>query len=497
MRLILQSILFVYISFSCLSCYKEEVLYTPIFDKTLEISPLLRLNNAPCGFDSQLSLLRVSIKNDTIYNYTPYISFQNYSQIYFNDTLLLQNNAYNNLGTITTSDSYNITIITNSTTKKLILTFTTLPIAIISTPNEIVDEPKTVAYISIYYPTTNKNFTSNIAIEYRGATSLHYPKKSYGFALTRSINTLDRYSAEIHGMRKNTDWILDAMYVDKSRLRNMVSFKLWNQIDSLKRGIQSQLVELFLNYSHQGIYCFNEKLNPESLSLTNKDALLYKGISWLNGGTTFKTNNPYPANYYSWDGWKQIYPDIKHSIKWEALYALKEVAVNYSDDDFKTHISSHINLKSVIDYYIFLNLLSAWDNAGKNTFLLRTHHAEPFSILPWDLDGSWGYYWDGTHIRHTDIINTNLLFNKLIRLNPENYTIKLKNRWLELRNTIITYDTIYALFEKEFQAILSSNCMEIENIKWELDIDINKERDFTYNWIQKRLLFLDNYFLNL
>ncbi|HPY82153.1 MAG TPA: hypothetical protein PLU45_02235, partial [Bacteroidales bacterium] len=61
----------------------------------------------------------------------------------------------------------------------------------------------------------------------------------------------------------------------------------------------------------------------------------------------------------------------------------------------------------------------------------------------------------------------------------------------------ITYDTIYALFEKEFQAILSSNCMEIENIKWELDIDINKERDFTYNWIQKRLLFLDNYFLNL
>ena len=70
MRLILQSILFVYISFSCLSCYKEEVLYTPIFDKTLEISPLLRLNNAPCGFDSQLSLLRVSIKNDTIYIFT-------------------------------------------------------------------------------------------------------------------------------------------------------------------------------------------------------------------------------------------------------------------------------------------------------------------------------------------------------------------------------------------------------------------------------------------
>src|SRR5690554_4666337 len=134
------------------SCYKEEVIYNPVFEKSLQPPPLLTLNNAPCGFDAELSLLRASIQADTIHNFTPFISFQNYSQIYFNDSLELKNNDFNNLGTITTSESYTITITTNSTTKNLTLQFTNLPIAIISTPNEIFDEPKTVAHLSLYMP---------------------------------------------------------------------------------------------------------------------------------------------------------------------------------------------------------------------------------------------------------------------------------------------------------------------------------------------------------
>ncbi|MFO7867723.1 MAG: CotH kinase family protein [Bacteroidales bacterium] len=479
------------------SCHKEEVIYNPVFEKSLQTAPLLTLNNAPCGFDAELSLLRASIQADTIHDFTPFISFQNYSQIYFNDSLELKNNDFNNLGTITTSESYTITITTNSTTKKLTLQFTNLPIAIISTPNKIYDEPKTVAHLSLYLPQNDECFTSDIGIEYRGATSLFYPKKSFGFALTHSINTSDRYSSEIGTMRKNEDWIFDAMYIDKSRVRNMVSFKLWNELDSLKRGIQSQLVEVFINHSHQGVYCFNEKLNPEFLGLTQKGALLYKGVSWLNGGTKFETNNPYPESSYRWDGWEQVYPDPEYTTQWEPLDTLKNIAVNYSDEDFITHIGSYINIDNVIDYYIFLNLISAWDNAGKNIFLTRSHSAEKFSFLPWDLDGTWGYFWDGKHITHTNIINTNQLFNKLIKLNPDNYKTKLKTRWFELRNSILTYEHIHDVFEKEFETVLSSNCIKIENKKWDLDVNIKEERAFTYSWIKRRLRFLDQYYSNL
>ena len=57
----------------------------------------------------------------------------------------------------------------------------------------------------------------------RGRTSLSFLKKSYKVELNNSYSLL--------GMGKDDDWILDALYTDSSKVRNKLSYDLWNLIN--------------------------------------------------------------------------------------------------------------------------------------------------------------------------------------------------------------------------------------------------------------------------
>ena len=56
-------------------------------------------------------------------------------------------------------------------------------------------------------------------------------KKSFGLELWQNAFR-DDYSSSLLGMRPGEDWILDAMYIDGLRMRNKVSFELWEKISS-------------------------------------------------------------------------------------------------------------------------------------------------------------------------------------------------------------------------------------------------------------------------
>ena len=271
------------------SCYKEEVVYDYELDHSLELPLILRINNKDCGFDLESNTLRYPIENDSIIDFSPLMEFNNNSKIYFNNELL-KNQQINNLGNIKINLGYEVEIRTNNQTKQLKLFFTNLPIVQVTTPNQIFDDPKTLARITVNYQNDNEELiTSYIGLEYRGATSQKYPKKSFGFSFLNSLNTNDEISRTVFDMRNNTDWILDAMYIDKACLRNKVSFEIWSKLDGEKHyGIDSELVELYINNEHQGLYCLNENINSELLELSDADAVLYKATAWGKGQLVLK-----------------------------------------------------------------------------------------------------------------------------------------------------------------------------------------------------------------
>ena len=486
---------YIFLLLSCTSCYKEVVVFNPDPNNALELEKILRLNNKDCSFDESSNTLRYSIPSSNIKDFEVLVEFQDYSKVYFNDSLL-NNNSINNFGNIEVNRDYPVLIITNEIAHELKLQFTNLPIVQIITHNRIVDEPKVLARLVINYPSIEQDKTvSYIGLEYRGETSQSHPKKSFSFCFLNSLFTNDKISKSIFQLPENSDWWLDAMYIDKSRLRNKTSFDIWRQIEGSRNyGINSSFVELYINSEHQGLYCINELINAESLNLLSDDAVLYKAVDWSGPRFDFYSEDVSINKY--WDGWEQKFPDVKNRINWQPLLYLRNLIINGSSNDFKSDIDKMIHLDNFIDYYIFLNLSSSLDNVAKNNFLSRQSNKDPLCIIPWDMDGSFGLMWNGDYISHTYILSNNL-FDRLLDMESDQFKNNLKLRWTSLREESLNNDNLMNLFEGNFNCINTSNIIQIENNTWNTNINLEEEKIFIHNWLSNRLSFLDDYYLNL
>lgn len=496
MKKILLNIFLVFACFSFQSCYKEKIFYDSEPGRNLEQVLLLRINNKDCALDIASSQLRYSIQDSAIDNFSAHIKFQNYSEVYFNDKRL-KNNQHNILGRIEIDKKYPLRIITGKTTTNFTLSFTSLPIVQIVTTNKILDEPKTLARVYFNYPDFDKpSLSPFIGIEQRGGSTQNYPKKSFGFSFLKNTYLDETVSLSVFDMKSNKDWILDAMYLDKTRLRSKSCFEIWNNLDGKNHyEVNEKFVELYINQEHMGLYCLSEIINSELLGLSDGNAVLYKAIDWANGATSFETFSGNNSDNEIWDGWEQKHPEPKERLNWEPLRKLREIVVNKSDSEFVSLINSALDVDIFIDYFIFLNLVQAGDNTAKNNFLTRTAQ-EPLIYIPWDLDLTMGLVWPGVHWGHTSIISNNL-YSRMLALDPSGFKNKLKARWVFLRSNALLTSSLRNIFENNFNEIGHAGIIEIENKKWNENINIADERSYIDNWIVNRLNFLDEYYSNL
>ena len=150
----------------------------------------------------------------------------------------------------------------------VVLTSSNLPIVVIDTRGvSIPDEPKISAVLKIYnrgngtrnFLTDTPQFNGYCGIETRGSSSQQFPKKSYGFE-SWNINGTS-IDTSFLGMPSESDWILNANYTDKSFLRNVLAYQLWQNMGHY--GTRYQFVELILNNQYQGIYIFSEKIKRD------------------------------------------------------------------------------------------------------------------------------------------------------------------------------------------------------------------------------------------
>jgi len=482
--------------FGISSCYKEEVIFNISPNEQLELPLILAFNHRHCFFDVNSNSLCFVIPKDSIVDFSPFIEFQEHSTILINDRLLT-NNSINNLGLIEIKKKYSVRITTKGKTKYLSLRFTTLPVLRVVTRNKIADEPKSLAQLTINSPINNNIVTSFIGIELRGASSQFNPKKSYGFTFLQNKNLNNRISKSLLGCKKNESWILDAVYNDQAKLRNKLSFEIWKNMNPTKQiAIKSQFVELYLNNDYQGLYCLNEQINAEQLDLLNSTAVLYKSVNW-KGGPTFEylTSKKSPKYTDFWDGWVQKYPNPTYKIKWQPLHNLRNWVINKTDEEFVQNTLDYIDLENIIDYYLFINLIGANDNHGKNMIWMSPHDGAPFSIIPWDLDTSWGRDWDAK-LRPPSIvrIHDNQLFKRLFILNSQNFRQKLKAKWNHLRQNIWSNSSILSLLDNNFRELNNTDAIQQENIRWNKNIDLQQEHLYMQNWVTNQLNLLDIYF---
>lgn len=376
----------------------------------------------------------------------------------------------------------------------------------------------------------------------RGAYSSSLPKKAYAIKL-KDVDGATSLDRSFFGLRSDNNWILDAMGIDPSRMRNRVSTDLWNafstptyyaaQEPTMVNGTRGTYVEVFLNDSYNGLYCMTEKIDRKQLKLKKYKAAtsttaviqrggLYKADDWsiatLLGNGSFNNYSGIPTysnTIDTWSGFEDKYPDLGDGepIEWKPLYnAVNMSSYLTNDATFSSNIASYFDLPVFRDYYLFIELMLASDNQGKNTYLsVYDQTASPkMSLTPWDLDGTWGRRWDGsTYVTYADqsfdtyVINNehgqNNLYLRLKSLNLGSFNDQLKSRYKELRGTYFSYDQLIGRFQSYFDKIKTSGASNREVTRWGsvngVSLGSTFDISFLSTWIASRLSYLDNQYL--
>jgi len=385
------------------------------------------------------------------------------------------------------------------------LDFSSLPVLKVQSYDSIKDEPKTAA--RMVYQKDSIVYEKVIGIEWRGNSALKYPKKSYDLEIWMDTISKESKDLTLGGLREDDDWILNSIYNEPIKLRSYFSNKLWLELsqsrgkDSLhkgKAGIDVAYVEVFLNDDYQGLYLLSEQVDRKQLDLKKfqNDTVrgeLFKGGSYAVGSSfsgvkTF--NNAFPH----WDGFEMEYPYEDYTAHWDNLYEFVDFVVNGDDKTFAEDIASRLDLDNAVDYYIFINVLRATDNMGKNYFLARNDATTPYYFVPWDLDGVLGCIMDGKRISTTNDILSNGLFDRLLADNPADYRKKLTERWKELRTGSLETEKLTTNIRAIYEGLESNGLYERDGQVWPMEVPAADHLEYLLKWLNDRLTYLDGYF---
>lgn len=375
----------------------------------------------------------------------------------------------------------------------------------------------------------------NAGFRYRGATAANMSKKSLAVKLRDSQG--QSIDCSFFGLRSDNNWILDAMAIDRARMRNRVSTDLWLDFSekpyhaTLKpnelNGTRGRFVEIVFNGSYAGIYCMTEKVDRKQLKLRKMDddgtinGVLYKSTSWTYSVLMghYPDNRFYPKVSVSaarstsevWDGWESKYPDLEDSpvIDWTPLRTAINLVATGSKNNFTALVEDYFDLPVWRDYYLFTELMLATDNHGKNEYLFCYDKNEynKMSITPWDLDGTWGLRWDGseniTANATQDFITflwanehgENNLYRMLTMYDYKDWKENIAKRYVQLRTKYFDPDTLVARFNRYYELFHMSGADIREKKRWNnnngIPLDFETEMNYLHNWINKRVAALD------
>lgn len=390
------------------------------------------------------------------------------------------------------------------TQQQFTLYFTELPIISIDTDFTIVDTPKVLAEFKLI-ETDKEEISTYIGIEYRGASSQFYPKKSLEIQFWETPDGSSKIDIPLLGMMNDDSFNLQAMYTEDTRIRSKTANELWLQMSSLsyqdkepeaKNGINSYYVEVFMNNQYYGIYALGEKVNRKNLKLKKyKNAIkgeLYKGNDWKGAPVMYEYDPNFDNNSDSWSSFEYKHP--KEEINWGKMYDFISFVVDSPQETFLKEIDSKFEIANAIDYYIFMNITRAVDNTGKNLYIAKYDEESKYFYIPWDLDSTFGYNSDGTILNDYSDLLSNGLYDKLLKDDSTNsFKLKLAERWFTLRKSTLAKEHLHNLLQENNNILSRNKAYDREALAWDYQHN-NEGTEYMKEWLNNRINYLDGVF---
>ena len=487
------------ISFILVFCYTRQKTYVSNISIE-EIKETRKLDN---NLISSLKINNINTVYDKVsdtYFYTVPLKYEN-----SNYTLRVDvdngydykiNNKSNNSVKIDYDKPLNIIIYNDKNYCEVKVQLTNLPLLKINSESVINTDDVKSTFEYIDGETKSKEYNSKIHI--RGATSLRVPKKSY------KVDIYDKEyektnNISINGFSKLDSFILDGIYKDTSKIRNVLSTELWNSVsrDFLEVSINSKFVELFINNEYKGLYVLTEPINRKKLKLKkteNSDtSVIIKDTSWY----TVNEFNDIDINSMSYKGYEIKYPntsDFNEQI-WNKV--LGKLSYYYNNETSYDVVKEVFNINNYIDFILFNAFTNNTDNklAKNNYYYMESISDEEIFIQPWDMEFTYGLVYTSETDKYS--LKTIDDYNE-IKV-PFDFDYKLKKmiikRYWELRKTVLTKEYLDKLLDKYLNDLNKGAANRDSEIWYEYNID--EEIKEIRNWIYNRLDFFDKYMKEL
>lgn len=381
--------------------------------------------------------------------------------------------------------------------------------------NGMIPTTKTEVLAEMTYISKTETFHVYITIKCQGTSSLNYPKKNFTIKLFEDVDRSIKLKKNFRGWGNQNKFCLKANWIDLSHARNVVSAKLWGDVVKTRSDYGS-LPEELRTSPNQGaidgfpiiVYCNNLYYGRYTWNIP-KDAWMSNMDDELETHCILCAEN-YESSCFraeavidESDWTDELHDEVPDSIRTSLNNAINFV-MNSTDEEFIANIENYFNLPSLIDYYLFCYAICHLDGLGKNQ-LLFTYDGIHWIASAYDMDSTWGLYWNGESLVSTSYKmqeeyetgvhgTTNLLYERLGTLFSE----QIRNRWFELREGPLSFYNINKRFESftdlcpphvvaEDYANTTGNGVFV-NIPSKTTNNIGQIREY----VAKRLLYVDS-----
>jgi hypothetical protein len=424
--------------------------------------------------------------------------------------------------------------------EKIQLDSSELPIVVINTLNQtIVQDSKINCLMDIKYngpgnithiSDSSNEYSGNIGIEIRGASSATYPQHPYG--IETRLDSMTNYNVPLLGMPEENDWVLLSNYNDRSLIRNSLAQRLF--ADMGHYSARSILCEVQIDSSYQGIYLFGEKIKRDynrvriaklSSADSTGDELTGGYIlqqNYWNPGNSFLSNYS-PIDHPGYDvHFLYEYPDADSMLSVQKLYiasyvdSLEDALYSPGFADTATGYRRYLDINSFIDYFIVNELARNADGFKKSVFFHKDKDSKGGKLKAgpvWDFDWAWKNIYgcsicdqtDGSGWAHqvNDCITDNYSCGWYIRLlQDSSFTDALRCTFEEYRQTILDTSYIFAYVDSVSNVVQHAQVRHFQ--RWHLlglsgpapevnaiATTYNAELDTMKAWISLRLQWLD------
>lgn len=421
----------------------------------------------------------------------------------------------------------------NPASSPLNFSCTELPIVVINTNGQIItNEPKITADLGIIY---NGNGTPNcktdpfnaysgkVGIELRGSASQTYPQKSYLFE-TRDVLGNDT-NISMLGMPPENDWILCGTHMDRSLIRDAITYELVRQMGHW--APRTKFCEVFRDSSaawhYRGVYMLMEKIKRDKnrIDISKLDLDDNAGDS-LTGGYIFAVDQ----NLLALDsGWYSLHPQDSNLYftfkepKGDEITIQQETYIRAFVDSFENSVSSpnfadplsgyrkFIDPASFIDFFLMQELGKNLDGYKRSSFMYKDKQSKGGKLKAgpiWDFNVSYGGYPSTCQFEVDTGWCYPLAWPCFAPFTPYTFPVPfwwkrflqdpvfvddMKCRWTTLRSTVLDTANIFQLIDSLHNYLAPASVRHFT--KYSLNSTIGTATDSVKTWFVNRLAWLD------